>query len=124
MKADLPNYRIEFRFYSQKRKGGISSIIHSPGDLVHGVIYNVPEEEMLKLDEVESVPQGLYSRGTFLVLGEDGKWHDVDLYQVVVPKGPFPPAKSYIELMLEGAKTYNLDPSYIERLKQLYKSLS
>jgi hypothetical protein len=124
MKADLPNYRIEFRFYSSKRKGGISSIIHSPGDLVHGVIYNVHEEEMLKLDEVESVPQGLYSRDTFLVLGEDGKWHDADLYQVVEPRGPFPPAKSYIALMLEGAKTYDLDSSYIERLEQLFKSLS
>jgi len=52
MKAYLPNFRIEFRFYSQKRKGGISSIIPCPGGLVRGAIYDVPEDEMIKLDEV------------------------------------------------------------------------
>jgi gamma-glutamylcyclotransferase (GGCT)/AIG2-like uncharacterized protein YtfP len=124
MKAYLPNFRIEFRFYSQKRKGGISSIMPSPGDLVRGAIYDVPEDEMIKLDEVESVPQGLYSRETFLVLGDDGEWHHADLYRVVEPDGPFTPAKSYIALMLEGAETFSLDPGYVDELRQLYESLS
>jgi len=124
MKAYLPNFRVEFRFYSQKRKGGISSIIPSPGGLVRGAIYDVPEDEMIKLDEVESVPQGLYSRETFLVLGEDGEWHEADLYRVVEPDGPFTPSKGYIALMLEGAEAHGLDPGYVEELKRLYESLS
>ena len=124
MKAILPNFRIEFRFYSQRRKGGISSIIPSPGGLVRGAIYDVPEDEMIKLDEVESVPQGLYSRETFLVLGEDGEWHEADLYRVVEPDGPFTPAKGYIALMLEGAEAHGLDPGYVEDLRRLYESLS
>ena len=124
MKAILPNFRIEFRFYSQRRKGGISSIIPSPGNLVRGAIYDVPEDEMIKLDEVESVPQGLYSRETFLVLGEDGEWHEADLYRVVEPDGPFTPAKGYIALMLEGAEAHGLDPGYVEDLRRLYESLS
>jgi len=124
MKAYLPNFRIEFRFYSQKRKGGISTIMPSPGDLVRGAIYDVPEDEMIKLDEVESVPQGLYSRETFLVLGEDGKWHHGDLYRVVEPEGPFTPAKGYVGLMLEGAEAHDLDPGYVDMLRKLYDSLS
>lgn len=124
MKAYLPNFRVEFRFYSKKRKGGISSIISSPGELVRGAIYDVPEDEMIKLDELESVPQGLYSRETFLVLGEDGEWHEADLYRVVEPVGPFTPAKSYIALMLEGAEAHGLDPGYVEELRKLYESLS
>jgi hypothetical protein len=124
MKAILPNFRVEFRFYSQRRKGGISSIIPSPGNLVRGAIYDVPENEMIKLDEVESVPQGLYSRETFLVLGEDREWHEADLYRVVEPDGPFTPAKGYIALMLEGAEAHGLDPGYVEDLRRLYESLS
>lgn len=123
MKADLPNFRVEFRFYSESRQGGISSIIECPGELTRGVIYEVPKEKMLKLDEIESVPQGLYKRETFLVLGEDGEWHEAELYRVVNPGGPFTPAKSYIELMVEGAEEHGLDPDYVEELKRLLSSL-
>ncbi len=123
MRALLPNYRVEFRFYSEKRQGGISSIVFHPGGLTRGVVYNVPEEEMLALDVVESVPQGLYARERFLVLGEDGGLHGADLYRVVRPEGPFTPARSYVELMLEGAEEHGLDPEYVEGLGRLLKSL-
>jgi gamma-glutamylcyclotransferase len=123
MKALLPNYRVEFRFYSKRRQGGMSSIVFDPGGLTRGVIYDVPEEEMLALDVVESVPQGLYARERFLVLGEDGGLHRANLYRVVRPEGPFTPAKSYVELMLEGAEEHDLDPEYVERLGRLLKSL-
>jgi gamma-glutamylcyclotransferase (GGCT)/AIG2-like uncharacterized protein YtfP len=123
MRAFLPNYRVEFRFFSKRRQGGISSIVFRPCNLVRGVIYEVPLEEMLRLDEVESVPQGLYKRETFLVLGEDGAFHEADLYRVVEPEGPFAPARSYVELMLEGAEEHGLDPAYVEELRELLRSL-
>ena len=123
MKACLPNFRVEFRCYSRRRQGGISSIIPHPGSLVRGVVYDVPPGEMLDLDEVESVPQGLYIRETFLVLGEDGDWHEADLYRVAKPEGPFAPARSYVELMLEGAQEHSLDPEYIGELRELLDSL-
>jgi gamma-glutamylcyclotransferase (GGCT)/AIG2-like uncharacterized protein YtfP len=123
MRADLPNFRVAFPFYSQRRQGGISSILPEPGGLVHGVIYEVPDEEMLHLDEVESVPHGLYARETFLVLGEDGEWHRADLYRVVKPTGPYQPARSYVELMLEGAVEHRLPQTYVEELGRLLKSL-
>ncbi len=123
MRALLPNYRVEFRFYSERRQGGISSIVFHPGGLTRGVIYDVPEEEMLTLDVVESVPQGLYARERFLVLGEDMRLHGADLYRVVKPEGPFTPARNYVELMLEGAEEHSLDPEYVERLGRLLKSV-
>jgi hypothetical protein len=123
MKAYLPNFRVEFRFFSKKRQGGISSIMLHPGNLVRGVIYDVPENEMLELDVLESVPEGMYARETFLVLGEDSFWHEADLYKVVHPEGPFTPARSYVELMLEGAKEHNLEKSYVESLQGLLNSL-
>lgn len=117
MKAFLSNYEVQFRFWSEKRKGGISTIIEAPGALVHGVIYKIPEKELVELDILESVPQGLYTRETFLVVGEDGAWHHADLYRVADPQGPFPPARSYVEQMLAGAKYHGLDPEYIKTIE-------
>ena len=62
MKAYLSNYRVEFRFYSESRQGGISSIMEYPGEMTYGIIYSMPKKEMDDLDVVESVPEGLYTR--------------------------------------------------------------
>jgi gamma-glutamylcyclotransferase (GGCT)/AIG2-like uncharacterized protein YtfP len=120
MRAFLPNYQVQFRFWSKRRQGGISTIIEKPGELVHGVVYEISSSDLKKLDILESVPQGLYSRNEFLVLGEDRKWHTVDLYRVINPQGPFTPSRSYVKLMLEGAREHNLDPDYIRKIENIY----
>jgi hypothetical protein len=123
MKAELPNFRITFPFFSQKRQGGISSILPAPGEIVHGVLYDISEREIQELDVAESVNQGSYIREAYLVLGEDRRWHSADLYRVAKPTGPYAPARSYVELMLEGAEGHNLDSNYIKELKWLLASL-
>ena len=119
MKAYLPNYEVQFRFWSKRRNGGISTIISNPGELVHGIIYDVSPKDIEVLDIRESVPQGLYKRETFKVLGEDGKWHDADLYRVTEPEGPYIPSKDYVKLMLSGSKRHNIDPLYINKIKKM-----
>jgi gamma-glutamylcyclotransferase (GGCT)/AIG2-like uncharacterized protein YtfP len=123
MKAELPNFRITFPFYSQKRQGGISSIIPAPGELIRGVLYEISQKEMEELDVVESVPQGFYIRETYLVLAEDKRWHSADLYRCAKPTGPYAPARNYVELMFEGAEEHQLDPNYVKELRWLINSL-
>ena len=123
MRASLPNFHIEFRRYSADLQGGISSIIEAPGEMVQGVIYHIPEAEILQLDVLEDVPQGLYRRDTFLVLGEDGVWHKAELYRVVSPSGPYDPAVQYIRWMIEGAREHKLDEAYVEELVAIERRL-
>jgi hypothetical protein len=79
----------------------------------------VTEQELIALDDLE-VYKGLYQRETFLVWGEDGKFHPADLYRVIEPKGPFPPSRGYVEIMLSGARDLGLDPDYIEKIEKFY----
>lgn len=124
MRADLPNYRVEFRRFSTDMQGGISSIMEAPGEMVRGVIYEIPVQEVKELDILEDLPKGLYRRDTFQVLGEDGQWHHADLYRVVNPAGPFDPAPQYIDMMIEGAREHDLDPTYIDHLESLRTNIS
>ncbi len=123
MRASLPNFHIEFRRYSEDMEGGLSSIIEAPGEMVKGVLYEVDEKEILELDILEDVPQGVYHRDTFLVFGEDGEWHHADLYRVANPAGPFMPSKKYVDYMVAGAKEHQLDPEYTAKLVALRQSL-
>ena len=121
MKAYLPNYEVQFRFWSKRRNGGISTIIPKLGELVHGILYDVSEDDLLNLDIRESVPEGFYRRETFLLLGEDGLWHKADAYFVVKPERPYAPSKEYVETMIKGAKCHGIDPEYIKRLEEILK---
>jgi gamma-glutamylcyclotransferase len=123
IRASLPNFQVQFRHYSDDFDGGISSIIETPGEMVKGVIYEIDKNEILALDILESVPEGLYSRDTFLVFGEDGQWHHADLYRVTNPAGPYPPSKRYLDYMLAGAAEHHIDPAYTARLHSMRTSL-
>ena len=72
---------------------------------------------------LESVPEGLYRRDTFLVLNERGKWQPADLYRVSQPTGPYTPAKAYVDYMAVGAREHALDSEYVAKLVSLRESL-
>lgn len=121
MKGLLPNFEVSWPMWSEEEQGGYSGIMEAPGELVHGALYEMTEQELIAMDNLEDCYKGTYKRETFLVLGEDGKWHSADLYRVIDPQGPFPPVRSYVEIMLAGARELELDPEYIEKIEEFYR---
>lgn len=121
MKGYLPNFEVRFPFWSEEAQGGYSGIMEAPGELVQGALYEVTEEELERVDNLEGVYKERYRRQTFLVLGEDGEFHEADLYRVIDPQGPFPPVRSYVETMLKGARELGLDPEYIEKIEGFHR---
>ncbi len=121
MKGYLPNFEVQFPFWSEEDQGGHSGIMEVPGELVHGALYEVTEQELITLDNMEGIYKDRYKRLTYLVLGEDGKFHKADLFRVIDPKGPFPPSRSYVEIMLTGARELELDPEYIKKIEEIYR---
>jgi gamma-glutamylcyclotransferase len=117
MKAYLPNYEVQWRAWSEAFGGGISSICETPGEIVQGVIYQCTEKELKKLDYIPGIYVPKYTRETFVVLGEDGEWHSVELYRLWELKGPFPPSRPYVEGMLEGAKQIGVSQDYLEKIE-------
>lgn len=65
------------------------------------------------------MPLGIYKRETFQVLGEDGQWYAADLYRVTEPKGPYEPAKKYLDLMIAGSTEHNINPEWVAKLKEM-----
>ncbi len=117
MKAYLPNYEVQWPAWSEEYKGGTSSINEAPGEIVQGVLYECPQEEIQILDYKPGIYVPNYKRETFVVLGEDGEWYSAELYRLREIKGPYPPSRPYVEGMLEGAKEIGLSPDYIEKIE-------
>ncbi len=121
MKGFLPNFEVSWPMWSEEEQSGYSGIMEAPGELVHGALYEMTEQELIAMDNLEDCYYALYKRETFLVLGVDDKCHKADLYRVIDPKGPFPPARSYVEIMLAGARDLELDPEYIKKIEEIYR---
>jgi len=118
-KAILPNWEVQFNFLSRTYNGGVTGIEPAIAKLVRGVLYEVSNEELLHLDTIEGIPEGIYYRQTIYVVDESGKMVKVATYRTTNPKGPFKPTKKYVGLMIKGAKEHGLDPSYIKELEYI-----
>ena len=116
IKAQLPNYEVQFRVPADTGLGGTSGIVPAPGGLVQGVIYSVKKTEIADLDVLEGVPEGKYRKGQFRVLGDDGDWYEVILYMPAAPGDLIPPAPHYLDDMIAGAKAHGLEADYTQRL--------
>jgi hypothetical protein len=117
MRAYIPNYQVQFRKWSNNSRGGISNIMEVPGEMVESAMYECPQADLDTLDYRLDYYVPDYKREIFRVLGEDNEWYQASLYRLWEPKGPFPPARRYVEGMLEGARQLELSPAYIERLE-------
>lgn len=117
MRAYLPNYQVQFRRWSNNYRGGISSIVEVPGELVEAAMYECPLSDLNTLDYRLDYYVPDYKREVFQVLGEDNKWYQASLYRLWEPKGPFPPSRRYVTGMLEGARQLKLSAGYIERIE-------
>lgn len=121
--AVLPNFEVQFNYMSKTYKAGVTGVEFAPGNMARGVVYEIPEEEMERLDVVEAVHQGFYYRETVLVVDEDGGFLEAETYRTTDPKGPFKSSRKYVGLMLKGAREHKLDPDYIRELETLYATL-
>ena len=47
MKGYLPNFEVQFPFWWEEDQAGCSGIMEAPGELVHGALYEVTEQELM-----------------------------------------------------------------------------
>ncbi len=117
-RAMIPNWEVQFNFYSTNMNGGATGIEPAINKLVRGAVYEIPADEMDHLDGIEGVPRGTYYRHPIMVISEAGEPMLAHVYRTTNPRGPFNPTKKYLNFMIAGAKTLGLPDEYIETLQR------
>lgn len=120
-KVFLRNYKLAFDYPSPRYGGaGVADIVLSPGSTVEGVLYQLSEDDLKKLDHFEGVAQGVYRRKDVAVEDQDGFRQRAICYEVIEKSDTFiSPSKRYIEKLIRGAGVHYLSPSYIEKLRRI-----
>jgi gamma-glutamylcyclotransferase (GGCT)/AIG2-like uncharacterized protein YtfP len=125
--ALLPDHQLRFNRESVKREGGVASVVHQPNSEVWGVVYDIMPNEIEALDRAEGFKRGCpteqncYHRIACVVMasGDAQNPLEAQLYQANPQPHPPLPNKSYIKLLIEGAKEHGLPADYIAWLATL-----
>lgn len=120
--ANLEKHR--FAFTRKCNAGhGVLDIVGDPEDEVWGVVYQIDELDMGRLDKAEGYVPGradsAYRRVERMVFenGDRDKPRTVMTYEVVAKSSQhIPPSQTYKNYFVEGARHWRLPDPYIQRL--------
>lgn len=111
----VSGWRVEFAAYAPDRGG--CHLVTDPGHDIHGVVYELSDEEMTGLDAISGVPQDFYRRINVEVATNDGRVIPAITYIIPNPTGPFRPLEAYVRPILAGARAVGLPAGYIAELE-------
>ena len=126
--AYVPGYTIAFTRCSDKRHGGVADIVQCPHEVVWGVVYELSDEDVGRLDKCEGYcgegHSNAYERkdcdkqGIPVLTGKGHQLKGVFTY-IANRQRDFLPHKVYRDQIINGAKRWKLPREYVEKLESL-----
>jgi gamma-glutamylcyclotransferase len=122
-KARVDDYRFCFPVWSRIRQSGLISIEPSAGDRVWGVLYELPDGDLPRLDHREGYdPDRSASRNAFNRVGvkvsrRHGKTAQAETYVARPAMEPRLPSADYIAFLVQLATACGLPEDYRAKLR-------
>ncbi|HLI51582.1 MAG TPA: gamma-glutamylcyclotransferase family protein [Thermomicrobiaceae bacterium] len=114
--ARLEGYRVRFAGHGS---GGGCDLEVAPGHVIHGLIYELTDEEAVQLDDISGVGKGAYRRLDISVRTDAGETVTAVTYVIPNPVVPFRPSPEYTRPILAGARYLRLPDGYVAELEAL-----
>ncbi len=119
--AKADGWKLCFPRHSDRREGGLGSIVPANGEAVWGVVFGLTLEDLASLDRSEGVPSA-YRRDRLLVTWGNHLQQDVWAYFAIPQDKPpkhYVPHQDYLALYIRGAESFKLPAEYIDKLKKI-----
>jgi gamma-glutamylcyclotransferase len=95
---------------------GMADLQDDRGNIVEGVIWDVPEGSLDNLDVYEEVDKGHYRRQPIVVQTSKGEL-DCVTYRAAKYRTGLKPSRDYLEKIIRGAEMHRLSDEYISFLR-------
>jgi len=113
-RARLHHHRLDFTYFSSRWNGGAADVVPHSGAEVWGVVYELDEADLSRLDRFE----GGYDRVYLEVRSDREELVRVTSYTVRVRRN-FAPGPIYLDKMLTWGLRWEFPDAYLERLRRL-----
>lgn len=96
---------------------GVATVVEDPGATVHGVLWELCEDDLAALDRFEGVATGNYRRVPAEVVRTTGEVEEAIIY-VASDASPGPPRSGYLEAVVDAATVHGFPADYLTALRQ------
>lgn len=119
--ATLRDRRIAFTRTSTKRECGVADIVKTPGKVVWGAVFQIPDGDMAALDEAEGVHVSASRRGPCQVFRDNDPTatSDAETYFAGAMPGEHLPNAAYLAVLIAGATEWALPADYGNALRRI-----
>ena len=122
--AVLRDYQLAFTRKSKKRNCGVADVVPASGKEVWGVVYEITDGDRANLDECEGYREGrdtnsYWRKECTVHLVDDHKDVKVWTYFAEPQQNPPLPNSEYKNLLLSGARYWNLPALYRKELESI-----
>jgi gamma-glutamylcyclotransferase len=119
--AKLKDFRLSFTRKSKNWGGGVADIVYARDLTVWGVLFEIGEDDLESIDQKEGLGRA-YERIELDVLLEGKIAHRTTTYTVKSKESQeVPPTPSYLETLVQGARSQGLPENYVAFLEDLRK---
>jgi hypothetical protein len=126
-RAKLPAYQLAFTIKDAERRCGVADVLPDKSKDVWGVVYELPSKEVKDLDKDEDYRPGKPYDQSEYTREDHYVWREGDAKQpllVALYRGhpqldPPLPNDDYKDLIVNGAKHWNLPTEYIRQLESI-----
>ncbi len=115
--ARLPDYRLAFDAWSDRRGGLVADALPAPGRDLWGVLWDVNDAHAAALDRYEGVARGQYRRENVSVQTATGEPVEAFAYIICDPGEEGPTTEGYRDILLEGAREHRLPPACVKAIE-------
>ncbi len=109
------HYRLAFHKPAEDGSG-MADLQDDRGNVVEGVVWDVPEASLDNLDVYEEVDKGHYRRQPIVVQTSKGEL-DCITYRAAKYRNGLKPRRDYLEKIIRGAEAHRLSGEYITFLR-------
>lgn len=115
----LKEHRLDFTRYSSKRwKGGVADVVISKDCEVWGIVYEITDSDLKRLDKREGYPEA-YDRSMKSIETPDGTSFKAWVYTVNKKESFVPPTAKYMKIIRDASKKHDFPVSYQEYLAKI-----
>ncbi|HEX2032253.1 MAG TPA: gamma-glutamylcyclotransferase family protein [Actinomycetota bacterium] len=112
----LDGHRVEFTLYSDKWGGGAANVQPDPDGHVWGVVWEVTEEDLDRLDTYEGHPTFYRREQVTVQMGDEAV--ECTTYRVAHQEGYIRPSDTYLNLVRSAMRVHGLPPEALDMFEQ------
>ena len=114
--AELSNFQLRFHKKGQDGSAKADALFTgNPDDSVYGALYQMPENELLLLDQIEDCGIGYERKEVMVNVGD--QWHSAWVYCALHIDRSLKPYTWYHRHVIVGAEQLSLPSEYIQHIK-------